>query len=134
MKQILIAVDLQKDFVDGALGTPEAAAMVSRAARKLRDHTGILFVTMDTHGPDYLQTREGKFLPVEHCVRGTAGWQLHPVIAQALEGKAYTLVEKPTFGSVELPELVRRAAGEEDFPWSCWACAPTSAWCPTPCC
>ena len=115
MKQILIAVDLQKDFVDGALGTAEAAAMLPRAARKLRDHAGPLFVTMDTHGPDYLQTREGRFLPVEHCIRGTAGWQLHPVIAQALEGKAYTLVEKPTFGAVNLPELVRQAAGEEDF-------------------
>lgn len=115
MKKILIAVDLQKDFVDGALGTAEAVAMLPRAARKLQDHEGPLFVTLDTHQQDYLQTREGKFLPVEHCVRGSAGWQLHPVIAGALEGKDYRVVEKPTFGSVELPKLVREAAGDEAF-------------------
>ena len=105
MKQCLILVDLQKDFVDGDLGTPEAVAMLHRAVEKIRTFTGEIFVTLDTHGPDYLETAEGKKLPVPHCIRGTAGWQLHPAVAEALAGRAYTAVEKPTFGSMELPSL-----------------------------
>ncbi len=115
MKQFLIVVDMQKDFVDGALGTPEAVAIVPRVAEKIRQFPGEIFVTMDTHGSDYLESSEGKKLPVPHCIRETAGWQLNGLVAQALEGKNYTLVEKPTFGSVELPRRIARAAGEEPF-------------------
>lgn len=115
MKQFLIVVDMQTDFVDGALGTPEAQAMAPRAAEKIRSFPGEIFLTLDTHGPDYLETSEGRQLPVPHCIRGTRGWQLHPPVAEALEGKKYTLVEKPTFGSVELPRLVAQAAGDEPF-------------------
>lgn len=115
MKQCLILVDLQKDFVDGALGTPEAVAMLPRAVEKIRKFTGEIFVTLDTHGPDYLETAEGKKLPVPHCIRGTAGWQLHPAVAEALAGRAYTAVEKPTFGSMELPSRIAGAVGEEPF-------------------
>ena len=107
-KRILIAVDLQKDFIDGALGTPEAVAIVPAAAariRELRDAGAILFATLDTHGPDYMQTQEGKRLPVPHCIRDTEGWALNPLIRDALGD--CTLVEKPTFGSVRLPELIR---------------------------
>lgn len=115
MKQFLIAVDLQRDFVDGALGTPEAAAMLPAAVEKLRGFQGEIFVTLDTHGPAYLETAEGKKLPVPHCIRGTDGWQLHPAVASALAGRKYTVVEKPTFGSTELPRLVAEAAGGESF-------------------
>lgn len=115
MKHILIVVDMQKDFVDGALGTPEAVAIVPRVARKIQSFEGTVFVTYDTHGEDYLQTNEGRNLPVPHCIKGTPGWQLDAKISAALEGKPYIPVEKPTFGSVALPELVERAAGAEPF-------------------
>lgn len=115
MKQFLVVVDMQTDFVDGALGTPEAQAMAPRAAEKIRDFPGEIFVTLDTHGPDYLQTAEGRRLPVPHCIRNTPGWQLHPLVAAALEGRTCTAVEKPTFGSLELPRKIAQAAGEEPF-------------------
>ena len=115
MKQFLIVVDMQKDFVDGALGSKEAAAMVPAAAEKIRSFDGEIFVTQDTHFENYLTTAEGRKLPVPHCVRGTGGWQLDGAIAAALEGKRWTAVEKTTFGSLELPGLIAGAAGEEDF-------------------
>ena len=119
MKRILIVVDMQTDFVDGALGTPEAIAILDRVTAKIgayaHDPEGVILVTYDTHAEDYMETSEGKHLPVPHCIKGTAGWELHPAVAAALQGVAYTPVEKPTFGSVELPVLVRNAAAEDDF-------------------
>ena len=115
MKHFLIVVDMQKDFVDGALGTPEAVAIVPGVTERIRGFDGDIFVTLDTHTPDYLNTAEGRKLPVTHCVRGTAGWQLDARVAEALSGRAYTVVEKPTFGSVRLPELLKTAAGDEAF-------------------
>ena len=76
MKKILVAVDLQKDFVDGALGTKEAVAIRENAAEKIRNFNGEIFVTFDTHGENYLSTAEGKKLPVPHCIKGTPGWEL----------------------------------------------------------
>ena len=115
MKKFLIAVDLQNDFVDGALGTKEAVSIIPAAAEKIRGFDGEIFVTLDTHGENYLDTAEGKNLPVRHCVKGSEGWQLNKEIASALVGKKYTAVEKPTFGSVDLPELIEKAAGGENF-------------------
>lgn len=115
MKHFLVIVDIQKDFVDGALGTKEAQAMVPLAAETIAAFDGEIFVTYDTHFENYLDTAEGKKLPVKHCVKGTPGWELDAAIAKALEGKGYTPVEKLTFGSVKLPELIRAAAGEADF-------------------
>lgn len=112
--RILIVVDMQKDFIDGALGTPEAAAITPAAVSKLRAwrNEGLpVIATLDTHGPDYLSTREGRLLPVEHCVKDTPGWQLHGDIAMAL-GEGVRL-EKPSFGSMELPGLVRELTGAE---------------------
>lgn len=105
---ILIVVDMQKDFVDGALGTSEAVAIVPAVAEKIRsyaDRGEPIFVTRDTHGEDYLQSQEGKNLPVIHCVKGTPGWALDGAVAAALPPYAVT-VDKPTFGSVKLPELI----------------------------
>ena len=113
MKKILIAVDLQNDFIDGALGTKEAEAIVPAAAariRECREEGAEIIATLDTHGENYMQTREGRKLPVPHCIRGTEGWQLSPVIREAL-GEC-TLVEKPTFGSIRLPELIREKIGD----------------------
>ena len=115
MKDILIVVDMQKDFVDGALGTPEAQQIAPRVADKLRGFEGHIFVTYDTHFADYMSTAEGKCLPVPHCIKGTPGWELDARVAGALEGKPYTAVEKRTFGSVDLPGLVAEAAGGKAF-------------------
>ena len=115
MKHFLIVVDMQKDFVDGALGTPEAVSIVPAVCEKIRDFKGDIIVTYDTHTADYLNTAEGKKLPVTHCVKDTDGWQLDAAVAAALAEKSYTVVEKPTFGSVDLPALIAQAAGEEDF-------------------
>ena len=119
MKHILVVVDMQTDFVDGALGTPEAAAILPAVADKIKtyaaDPDGAILVTYDTHTEDYMETSEGKNLPVPHCIKGTEGWALHPAVTAALEGVSYTSVEKPTFGSVKLPELVAEVAQGGDF-------------------
>lgn len=106
---------MQKDFVDGALGTKEAVAIVPAAAEKISAFDGEIFVTLDTHFDNYMSTNEGRHLPVPHCIKGTEGWQLDKAVAKALDGKNYTAVEKNTFGSVELPGLIKKAAGNDDF-------------------
>ena len=114
-KKILVAVDLQNDFIDGALGTKEAQAIVPFAARRIREmrEAGAeVFATLDTHEDDYMQTQEGRKLPVPHCIRGTDGWQLNTLIREALGD--YIPVEKPSFGSTRLPELIRERAGRGD--------------------
>lgn len=106
MKKALIVVDMQVDFVTGSLGTSEAQAVVPRFLKKLQREkekgTRIIF-TKDTHEEDYLDTQEGKKLPVRHCIRGTEGWEIIP----ELLGFAEEVVEKPTFGATELPNLVK---------------------------
>lgn len=113
MKRFLIVVDMQKDFVDGALGTPEAVAIVPRVAEKIRGFEGDIFVTFDTHDEGYMESSEGRQLPVPHCIKDTPGWELDGAVAEALADKAYIAVEKPTFGAISLPALVKRAAGGE---------------------
>ena len=115
MKHFLIVVDMQKDFVDGALGSAEAIAIIPAVANKIRTFDGEIIVTYDTHEDDYMTTREGRFLPVPHCIRDTDGWQLNDAVAEALSDRAYTVVEKPTFGAVTLPEVVEQLAGDEEF-------------------
>ncbi len=115
MKHFLIVIDMQKDFIDGALGSAEAIAIVENAAKKIKAFDGTIFVTQDTHFENYLETAEGKKLPVPHCIKGTDGWQLNDRIAKVLADKSYTAVEKNTFGSVELPKLIGEKAMEEPF-------------------
>lgn len=115
MKKFLVIVDMQKDFVDGALGTAEAVAIVPKITDKIKNFDGDLVVTYDTHTEDYMNTSEGLHLPVPHCIKGTAGWKLDSAVADALEGREYTKVEKPTFGSVKLPDIIREIAAGEDF-------------------
>ena len=115
MKKFLIVVDMQTDFVDGALGTPEAVAILPKVCEKIRGFDGELLVTLDTHGENYMETAEGKSLPVPHCIKGTVGWCLHPQVAEALKGRAYRMVEKGTFGSVELPARLAEIAKGEEF-------------------
>ena len=115
MKKFLVVVDMQKDFVDGALGSREAVAIVPAVVKKIADFNGEIFVTYDTHFENYMQTNEGKHLPVPHCIKGTDGWQLNNDVENALSGKKFTKVEKNTFGSVDLPKLIEQAADGENF-------------------
>ena len=111
MKQkILVVVDMQNDFIDGALGTKEAVAIVPAVCAKIHAAAAdgaMIFATMDTHAPNYLETREGRFLPVPHCIKGTGGWQIRPEVLDAL-GDA-RIIEKYSFGSRELPDAVGEA-------------------------
>ena len=98
---------MQKDFVDGALGSSEAVAIVENVAEKIKNHNGDIIVTYDTHFEDYMQTQEGKILPVPHCIKGTDGWQLDAKVQSALQNIEYKSIEKLTFGSVDLPEYIK---------------------------
>ncbi len=115
MKNILVVVDIQKDFVDGALGTKEAVGIIDNAVSKIKNFQGDIYVTYDTHFENYMSTSEGAKLSVPHCVKGTPGWELDANIASALADKKYIPVEKLTFGSVELPQLIKENVGDEDF-------------------
>ena len=103
MQDILIVVDMQNDFIDGALGTPEAVSIVPTVKDVILSHKGRVIFTKDTHSPDYLSTNEGKNLPVEHCIKGTYGWE----ICDSLKEYANEVVEKPTFGSTTLADLLK---------------------------
>ena len=111
MQNILLVIDMQNDFIDGALGTPEARAILPAVTAAIADpqYTRI-YATLDTHGGNYSDTLEGRKLPVPHCSRGSAGWQLAPAVAAALEARGYTAIEKPTFGSLQLADAIARQA------------------------
>lgn len=115
MKKILVVVDMQKDFVDGALGTAEAVQIVGNVVEKINSFDGEIIVTYDTHFENYLNTSEGEKLPVEHCIKGTAGWNLDSDVQSALKNRKYRTVEKLTFGSVELPAIVGEITKGEEF-------------------
>ena len=104
----LVVVDMQNDFVDGVLGSKEAVAIIDHAVEVIENFDGKVFYTLDTHSEDYLQTEEGRHLPVVHCVRGSKGWELNPQIQKALESRHAKGVEKPTFGSEKLMELIQK--------------------------
>lgn len=104
--KILIVVDMQNDFIDGALGTEEALKIVPKVAEKIRGFDGKIFFTRDTHEDGYLESQEGKNLPVVHCVRGTKGWELYPEI-EALRKEGDQVIDKPSFGSIELGHRLR---------------------------
>ena len=99
MKKTLIVVDMQVDFVNGALGTPEAVAIVPNVKAKIEQylaHQDAVVFTRDTHYEDYLQTNEGKHLPVEHCIKGTPGWEIVKELQADISDMV--VVDKPTFG------------------------------------
>lgn len=102
--KVLVVVDMQNDFIDGALGTPEAVEIVPRVVQKIRDFDGRVVATRDTHEEGYLETQEGKKLPVRHCIRGTNGWEIRPEIRELLTEAP---IDKPTFGSVELGQKLK---------------------------
>ena len=106
MRKILVVIDMQRDFIDGALGTAEARAIVPAVIEKIKGYAPEdVFATRDTHGEDYLATQEGRRLPVPHCIRGTKGWEIAASLQPFVQAAA-AVVEKPSFGSTELPAVL----------------------------
>ena len=100
----LIVVDMQNDFIDGALGTPEALSIVPFVREKVMHFAGLVIFKRDTHFENYLSTREGKNLPVPHCIKGTQGWEIADSLKELTKGRI--VIDKPTFGSTELQNLL----------------------------
>ena len=107
--KILVVVDMQRDFIDGALGTPEAVKIVPYVKNLIENFDGKVFFTRDTHFANYMDTQEGKNLPVPHCIQNTPGWEIHPALDALRKTPA---IDKVTFGSSALPQVL---AQEEDI-------------------
>lgn len=114
MKNVLIVVDMQKDFVNGSLGTKEAVAIVDAVVEKVKAFDGEVIFTRDTHFENYMETQEGKNLPVVHCIKDTEGWEIVPELKTLCEEKGCKCYDKPTFGSTALAEDLKNLydAGE----------------------
>ena len=106
----LVVVDMQNDFIDGALGSSDAVAIVPYVAEKIRSFDGQVLFTRDTHQADYLTTQEGRHLPVSHCIKGTPGWQIHPALEQL---RTTEPIDKPTFGSSALIRILNQENEKE---------------------
>jgi len=114
MRKILLVIDMQNDFIDGALGTPEAEAIIDKVVQVIEKYPlDDIIATRDTHGEDYLETQEGRKLPVPHCIKGTPGCSLHPRIRAALHGAA--IMGKSTFASKKLAEKVAALAKKDEL-------------------
>ena len=109
----LVVVDMQKDFIDGSLGTEEAQGIVEKVKEKILSYPKeMVYATLDTHGEDYLSTQEGKMLPVPHCIKGTEGWGLHPALKELILPDHF--FEKGSFGSLQLAESMRELFRQQD--------------------
>lgn len=114
MRKLLVVVDMQNDFIDAALGTPEAVAIVDAVKEKISSYpTEDVIATMDTHDENYMASQEGQNLPVMHCIKGTDGWKIRPDIAELLEGAK--IYEKPTFGSTALAADLKALSETEEI-------------------
>ena len=112
MRKVLVVVDMQNDFIDGSLGTKEAQAIVPKVVEKIREYDPWnVYLTRDTHYENYLDTQEGRNLPVTHCIFGSDGWQVRREIAEAA-GEA-KIVDKPTFGSNQLAGILMAERAQE---------------------
>ncbi|MCI5561063.1 MAG: isochorismatase family cysteine hydrolase [Phocaeicola sp.] len=112
--KVLVVVDMQNDFIDGALGTPEAVKIVEAVKQKIKQFTEAgeqVVYTQDTHEAHYLDTQEGRNLPVVHCVKGTEGWNL----AEGIYMEGCKVIEKPSFGSPALGEYLRQFSEIEEI-------------------
>ena len=112
MKKLLVVVDMQEDFISGALGTAEAQAIVPAVVDAIRAFDGDVVYTRDTHGAAYLDTSEGKKLPVVHCIKGTKGWEIFGETAKEVR-EGDEIIDKPTFGSMALGEYAIEGAYDE---------------------
>ena len=110
--RVLVVIDMQNDFIDQALGTKEAVGIVENVAKKIKEFDGPVIYTKDTHRENYLDTQEGKNLPVTHCIRGSEGWQISAALPVAEDA---VIFEKPTFGSKELGQYLADLAKDKDI-------------------
>lgn len=109
MNKLLVVIDMQNDFIHGPLGTDEAKAILPRVVKKVASHAaagGDVLFTMDTHDENYLDTTEGKHLPVMHCIKGTEGWMLPKELDDLAKETGARIFEKPTFGSLPCCQFV----------------------------
>jgi len=114
MRKILIVIDMQNDFIDAALGTQEAVAIVDRVKEKIASWPEEnVIATMDTHSENYMNSQEGRYLPVPHCIKGSDGWKIRPDIAELL--KNARIYEKPTFGSLEMANDLKCLSQQEEI-------------------
>lgn len=113
MRKVIVVIDMQNDFIDGALGAKEAQAMLPYLVAKLeREKDALLIFTQDTHSKNYIETQEGRNLPVLHCIKPEKGWEIAPSL-QPFVKKAAAVIEKPAFGSLELPKAVAKLQPDE---------------------
>ncbi len=112
MKKVLVVVDMQNDFISGSLGSSEAENIVDDVVEKIRSYDiKNVYVTRDTHTEDYLNTNEGRHLPVIHCIKNSKGWQLNDKIEEASKGAV--VIDKTTFASVELAGMLKAENNKE---------------------
>ena len=112
--KVLCVIDMQNDFIDGALGTKEAEAIVENVKAKIelyRKNGDTVIFTRDTHSEDYMTTQEGKNLPVPHCIKGSKGWE----VSEKLDTASDKIIDKPTFGSFELAEYISTLADVDEI-------------------
>ena len=112
MQNILLVIDMQNDFIDGALGTKEAVEIVPAVKAKIEEFDGPVLFTRDTHETWYMDTQEGKNLPVPHCIRGTDGWQIRPELDALRKTEA---IDKKTFGSKDLGRILTEMNEQEEI-------------------
>ena len=112
MSKVLVVVDMQNDFIDGALGTKEAVAIVPYVKEKIENFEGVVLYTRDTHFEDYMNTQEGHNLPVPHCIKGTDGWQIRPELEALRQTEA---IDKVTFGSKDLVDVLKTIEDIEEI-------------------
>ena len=112
MRNILVVVDMQNDFIDGALGTPEAVSIVPNVKKKIMEFHGTVLFTRDTHFDNYPETQEGKNLPVPHCIQNTHGWQIRKELDELRETDP---IDKVTFGSAALGDILCKLNKEEEI-------------------
>lgn len=106
--KILVIVDMQNDFTSGVLGNNECEEVVSKVVEVINeDNYDKIFLTRDTHQKNYLETQEGRNLPVEHCIEGTIGWQIREEIMKAVSDNNFCIIDKPVFGSLKLAEDIK---------------------------
>jgi len=119
MKKLLIVVDMQNDFIDGVLGTPEAQKIVPEVDKYIKIFNGDVVFTQDTHFDDYMTTQEGKNLPVKHCIKGSDGWKITDKIYMPVDSEVF---EKYTFGSTDLGNFIKLNTNYYDEVYICGVC------------
>lgn len=118
MKKLLVIVDMQNDFVTGALANPDAKKIIKKIKKYAESFDGDIIFTRDTHTKNYMETQEGKNLPVPHCIRGTEGWQ---IVDELKDIPAKYYFNKRTFGSTDLAKVIRREYSDAEI-YFCGTC------------